>query len=267
MNNQVKRPVALVTGASSGIGRALAVLHAQRGGDLIVTARRQGALEKLKTELESENKDIRVTVIVADLSKPDGAQYVYDQVKASGLQVDYLINNAGVGGYGSVVDRNLQDDVNMIQVNVTSMVSLTHLFAADMVQRSSGGKILNVGSIAGFVPGPYQATYHATKAFVSSFTQAVDHELRNKGVTCTVLAPGVTDETEFYPSAHLEGTKLVQRPTNTAEGVAKIGYDAMLAGKLLVTCVWKDILLPFMPALLPRRTILKIAGDLYQKSD
>ena len=153
MSNQVRRPVALVTGASSGIGRALAVLHAQRGGDLIVTARRQGALETLKAELQNEHKDIRVTVIVSDLSKPDGAKFVYDQVKASGLQVDYLINNAGFGGYGSVVDRNLQDDLNIIQVNVSSMVSLTHLFAADMVQRTSGGKILNVGSIARTVPG------------------------------------------------------------------------------------------------------------------
>jgi uncharacterized protein len=205
MSNQVRRPVALVTGASSGIGRALAVLHAQRGGDLIVTARRQGALETLKAELQNEHKDIRVTVIVSDLSKPDGAKFVYDQVKASGLQVDYLINNAGFGGYRSVVDRNLQDDLNIIQVNVSSMVSLTHLFAADMVQRTSGGKILNVGSIAGFVPGPYHATYHGTKAFVSSFSQAVDHELREKGVTCTVLAPGVT-ETEFFRSAHLAGT-------------------------------------------------------------
>jgi uncharacterized protein len=267
MNNQVKRPVALVTGASSGIGQALAVLHAQCGGDLIVTARRQGALEKLKTKLESEHKGIHVAVVVADLSKPDGAQSVYDQVKVSGLQVDYLINNAGFGGYGSVVDRNLQDDLSMIQVNVTSMVTLTHLIADDMVQRTSGGKILNVGSIAGFVPGPYQATYHATKAFVSSFTQAVDHELRDKGVTCTVLAPGVTDETEFYQTAHLEGTKLAQGRTMSAEVVAKIGYNAMLAGKLLVISDWKDIFLPFAPAILPRRTILKIAEDLYQKSD
>jgi uncharacterized protein len=259
------RTVALVTGASSGIGRELAVLHARRGGDLIVTARRREALEKLKAELEEQHKGMQVAVIVADLSKPDGAQSVYDEVKALGLQVDYVINNAGFGGHGSVVDRDLQDDLNMIQVNVTSMVTLTHLFATDMVQRGSGGKVLNVGSIAGFMPGPYQATYFASKAFLSSYTQAVDQELRAKGVTCTVLAPGLT-ETEFVKAANLEGAKLAEGPALSAEVVAKIGYDAMLEGKLLATCDHTSTLLSWVTALLPRRAILKIGEDIHKKS-
>jgi uncharacterized protein len=259
------KAVALVTGASSGIGRELAVLHARRGGDLIVTARRRDALEKLKAELEQEHKGIQVAVIVADLSKADGAKSVYDQVKALGWQVDYVINNAGFGGHGSVVERNLQDDVNMIQVNVTSMVTLTHLFATDMVERGSGGKILNVGSIAGFMPGPYQATYFASKAFLSSYTQAVDQELRSKGVTCTVLAPGLT-ETEFVKAANLEGSQLAQGPALSAEVVAKIGYEAMLEGKLLATCDRTSTLLSWVTAFLPRRTLLKIGEDIHRKS-
>ena len=259
------KALALVTGASSGIGRELAVLHAKRGGDLIVTARRQDALERLKSELEQEHTGVQVTVVVADLSKADGAQSVYDQVKALGLQVDFLINNAGFGGHGSVVDRNLVDDLNMIQVNVTSMATLTHLFATDMVQRGSGGKIMNVGSIAGFMPGPYQATYFASKAFLSSYTQAVDQELRSMGVTCTVLAPGLTD-TEFVKAANLEGSQLAQGPALSAEVVAKIGYDAMLEGKLLVTCDRTSTFLSWVTALLPRRTILKIGEDIHRKS-
>jgi uncharacterized protein len=264
MANQAKRAVALVTGASSGIGRELAILHAKRGGDLIVTARRQDALQKLKADLEKEHKDIKVTVIVADLSKPDGAQSVYDQVKASGVQVDYVINNAGFGGHGSIIERNLQDDLNMIQVNVTSMLTLTHLFAADMVKQGSGGKILNVGSIAGLMPGPYQATYFASKAFLSSYTQAVDHELRSKGVTCTVLAPGVT-ETEFFQAANLEGSQMTKNKGQSAEYVARVGYDGMLAGKLFVACDRTTIFLSWMASLLPRRYLLKTVQDLHNK--
>jgi uncharacterized protein len=264
MANQAKRAVALVTGASSGIGRELAVLHAKRGGDLIVTARRQDALEKLKAELEKEHKGIQVKVVVADLSKQDGARSVYDQVKASGVQVDYVINNAGFGGHGSIVERNLQDDLNMIQVNVSSMVTLTHLFATDMVQRGSGGKILNVGSIAGLMPGPYQATYFATKAFLSSYTQAVDHELRDKGVTCTVLAPGVT-ETEFFQAANLEGSQMSKNKAQSAEYVARLGYDGMLAGKLFVACDRTTVLLSWFAGLMPRRSLLKTVEGLHSK--
>jgi uncharacterized protein len=264
MANQAKRAVALVTGASSGIGLELAILHAKRGGDLIVTARRQDALQKLKADLEKEHKDIQVAVIVADLSKPDGAQSVYDQVKASGVQVDYVINNAGFGGHGSVIERNLQDEVNMIQVNVTSMVTLTHLFAADLVKQSSGGKILNVVSIARLMPGPYQATYFASKAFLSSYTQAVDHELRSKGVTCTVLAPGVT-ETEFFQAANLEGSQMTKNKGQSAEYVARVGYEGMLAGKLFVACDRTTTFLSWMASLLPRRYLLKTVEDLHNK--
>jgi short-subunit dehydrogenase len=189
---------------------------------------------------------------------------VYDQVKKMGLEVEYLINNAGFGGHGSIVDRSLQDDLNMIQVNVSSVVALTHLFAADMVASGRGGKILNVGSIAGFMPGPYQAVYFASKAFLSSFSQAVDQELRGKGVTCTVLAPGVTD-TEFFAVANLEGAKMTKDPTMSAELVAEIGYKAMMDGTLVATCDSKATLLSWLTALLPRRFLLQIGEDIHRK--
>jgi hypothetical protein len=259
------RKLALVTGASSGIGRALAVLHASKGdGDLIVTARREDALKTLKADLERQHQGIRVEIVLADLSRSDGAQSVYDQVKKLGLEVDYLINNAGFGGHGSILDRSLQEDLSMIQVNVSSVVTLTHLFSADMVAGGKGGKILNVGSIAGFMPGPYQAVYFASKAFLSSFSQAVDQELREKGVTCTVLAPGVTD-TEFFAVANLEGAKMTKEPAMSAETVAEIGYSAMMEGRLVATCDYKATLLSWLTALLPRRLLLQIGEDIHRK--
>ena len=191
---------ALVTRASSGIGRELARYHASKGGDLILTARRAEELENLKAELEQKH-GITVATFPLDLGKIDGPQNLYDAVTAAGLQVDILIDNAGFGGHGLHIDRDLETDLAMIDLNVKSLVSLTHMFARDMASRG-GGKILNVGSTAGMIPGPLQAVYFATKAFVNSFSQAIDEELRDKGVTSTVLAPGGVS-TEFIDTAGL----------------------------------------------------------------
>lgn len=254
---------ALITGASSGIGAEFARYHAEKGGDLILTARRKDALEALKRELEAEHK-VAVHVFALDLGAEGGAQALYDQVKAAGLQVDVLINNAGFGGQGAHIDRRLDEELGMIDLNVKALVALTHLVVQDMVAKG-GGKILQVGSTAGFMPGPNQAVYFATKAFVKSFSEAIDQELRAKGVTSTVLAPGYV-ETEFAARANLEGTNLVKGGGKTPRQAAKHGYDAMMRGELVTV---NEGMLGFMVnwiiPLLPRRQVLKMVGAMQAK--
>lgn len=255
---------ALITGASSGIGQEFARYHAQQGGDVIIVARRKDALMALKTDLETQY-GITATVIAQDVGNPKGARALYAAVQKSGIKVDILINNAGFGGHGNFIERTLDDDLAMIDLNVNSLVTLCHLVGNDMVTQG-GGKILNVGSTAGMMPGPLQATYFATKAFVASFSQAIDHELRPQGVTCTVLAPGYV-ETEFAKTADLGGTGLVKQRGKTAAETAKIGYDAMMRGKLHVV---NETMLSFVTnwiiPLMPRRMALNIISKMQKKA-
>jgi len=220
---------ALITGASSGIGRAFAHYHASLGGDLIITARRAEALDTLKEELEAAH-GITVTCIPQDLGSVDHARTLYKAT--GGARIDVLINNAGFGGHGKFVDRALDDDLDMIDLNINALVTLCHLIGNDMIKRGDG-KILNVSSTAAHMSGPLQATYFATKAFVSSFSQAIAEEMRDTGVTVTALEPGAV-ATEFFDTANLTGTKLGTGSVATAQDVAKIGYDAMLDGELTV---------------------------------
>ena len=253
---------ALITGASAGIGTEFARYHAQRGGDLIIVARRREALEALKAEFEKEH-EVSVHVIAADLGSQAGAEQLIADVDALGVDVEILINNAGYGGHGTILDREASDDRAMIELNVQTLVALTHHFGAKMAERGKG-KILQVGSTAGFMPGPGQATYFATKAFVNSFSQAVDHELRPKGVTCTVLAPGYV-ETEFAKVANLEGTNLVKNGA-TPRSVAKIGYDAMRRGELvIINEKMLSFLMNWVVPFMPRRSTLKMVDRMQAK--
>lgn len=251
--------IALITGASSGIGRELARVHAARGGDLILVARRGDALSALKLELEAAHK-ITAHVIVQDVGGVEGAMSLYQTVTSAGHRVDILINNAGFGGQGEHLRRDFKDEQAMIDLNITALVTLTHAFGRDMVAQG-GGKILNVGSTAGFIPGPYQAVYFATKAFVNSFSQAIDHELRPQGVTCTVLAPGLV-ATEFVAVANLEGTGLAKQKAAKAGDVARMGYDAMMAGKpVLISDGPLRFMLNWIIPLIPRGLVVKMVGQ------
>lgn len=254
---------ALITGASSGIGMEFARYHASKGGDVIITARREGTLNTLKAELEQKH-GIEVHVFALDLGAQGGAEALYQKIKAAGLKVDILINNAGFGGQGMHIDRPLVDELGMIDLNVKALVALTHLVATDMVAQG-GGKILQVGSTAGFMPGPNQAVYFATKAFVKSFSEAIDQELRPRGVTSTVLAPGYV-ETEFAQTANLEGTKLVSGGGKTPASVAKHGYDAMMRGDLVtVNERGLGFLVNWVIPFLPRRQVLKMVQNMQAK--
>jgi short-subunit dehydrogenase len=229
-SNEAKRKVALVTGASSGIGKELARLHAKRGGDLVLVARSEGKLSELSAELTREH-GCRVTVIAEDLSQPSAPKEVYDAVKAAGIGVDYLINNAGFGGRGAFHERRWEDDLSMIHLNVIALTALTRLFLPDLVARKSG-RILNVSSTAGLMPGPLQAVYYATKAYVTSFSNAIAVELEGTGVTVTALLPGAT-ETEFARVADLDKTPLFANNRNASPAdVAKVGYEGMLRGEM-----------------------------------
>ena len=253
---------ALITGASSGIGAALARYHASKGGALILTARRQTALQDLQQEL-AQQYGCKIHVFALDLGAADGAIKLYQAVKSAGLRVDILINNAGFGGHGRHIDRDLGAEQAMIDLNVKALVTLTHEFGRDMVAQG-GGKILNVGSTAGFMPGPLQAIYFATKAFVNSFSQAIDQELRPKGVTCTVLAPGYV-ETEFAKVADLDGTDMVKSGASAAS-VAKHGHDAMMQGKLVTINDPKlSFALNWLIPLMPRRGVLKMTEKMQTK--
>ncbi|WP_085854682.1 SDR family NAD(P)-dependent oxidoreductase [Palleronia marisminoris] len=248
--------LALVTGASSGIGREIARLHAARGGDLIVTARREDALSALKAELEAAH-GITVHVVPLDLGAEGAADRLYETVRRMDLFPDILVNNAGFGGHGRMIDRDPAKDLAMIDLNVTALVTLCHRFGRDMAERGHG-RILNVGSAAGYFPGPLQATYFATKAFVNSFSQAIDHELRPRGVTCTLLAPGYV-ETEFAERADLRGSMMVKQGGTSAEAVARSGYEGMRKGAILRVAPW--IIAPvlrFVVPLVPRRILLSL---------
>ena len=254
---------ALITGASSGIGKELARYHASLGGNLIITARRKNELDALKDELQKAH-GVEVEVIAVDLGGENGAEKLINAIKKLKMDVNVLINNAGFGGHGIHIERDLVQEQAMIDLNIKSLVALTHYFGGEMLQ-NGGGKILNVGSIVGFMPGPNQAIYFATKAFVNSFSQAVDHELRQKGVTCSVLVPGLV-ETEFLKSANLEGTKMLKAGGKTAKTVAKIGYDGMLKGKLVIFNEMKwSLLLGWVFPFMPRRMVLKAIGDAQSK--
>ncbi len=245
------KKLALITGASSGIGKELARIHASKNGDLILVARRSEELEQLKKELE-EKHAIKVWIFLKDLTSKGAAKEVYEFTKSNQLEIDYLFNNAGFGGHGFFVDRPIAKDLEMIDLNVSALVELSHLFLQDMKKRKAG-KILNTASTAGFLPGPLQATYFATKAFVVSFSEALAHELKPHNISVTALCPGPV-KTEFEKTAGMTGGNLFEKAAS-AKSTAEKGYRAMEKGKVI--CISDPILnmllryiLPFFPKFL-----------------
>lgn len=222
------KKVALITGASAGIGKDLANIHAEKGGDLVLVARRKDKLETLKNELENKH-GIKVMVIARDLGGAEAAKEIYDKVKKAGIEIEYLINNAGFGGRGKFHERAWEQDLNMINLNVVALTALTRFFLPDFVARNSG-KILNVSSTASFMPGPLQAVYFATKAYVTFFSNAIAEELYDTNITVTNLMPGAT-ETEFASVSGMDKTSMFNK-TVSARSVAEDGYNGMLKGKL-----------------------------------
>jgi short-subunit dehydrogenase len=220
--------LALITGASSGIGLELAKCFAREGHDVILVAEDRDGLESAAREIGSSASG-SVKSIVADLSTIEGCRAVYDEVMRSGREIDILVNNAGVGVYGKFTETNLEEEISMIELNTISFVALTKFFAPRMADRGAG-RILMTASVASKMPTPYLTVYGATKAFVYEFAQGLRQELKDAGVTVTALMPGPTD-TNFFERAHAEDSKILDEKLTDPADVAAAGYAALMKGE------------------------------------
>ena len=260
--NHSRRSTALITGASSGIGRELARLMAQHGHDVVLVARTAERLEALAKDLEQRH-GVNAVSLSADLSEGDSAQRIYAEVRRRAIDIDVLVNNAGFNVYGPFMRTDLGSEKRMIQVNVLALMALTKLFGRDMVARGAG-RILNIGSTASFAPAPFDSLYAASKAFVLSFSEAIAEELRGTGVTVTVLCPGPT-RTEFAARAGMADTKIFSGPLMSAQQVASIGYNALVRGQTTVITGFANKLLVWSMRLSPRAMVVRIAKGLMSR--
>ena len=222
-------PTALITGASSGIGRALAYEFAAHGYDLVLVARNAEALGEVARTM---SRPAGVQIIAADLAQPGSATSLVEQLSARAIQIDVVVNNAGFGLQGEFTQLPLERQLEMIQLNVTTLTELTRLLLPAMVERRSGG-VLNVASTAAFQPGPLMSVYYATKAYVLSFTEGIAEEVSDRGVKVTCLCPGPT-ETQFAQRAQMTGTNLFKGGAMSVEDVARAGFEGWNAGTVVV---------------------------------
>ncbi len=257
------RPVALVTGASSGIGAALAREAAKDGYDLVLVARRREPMQALAAELNAGGAD--VTVISADLGQAGAAASLVQILEQRGIVVEVLINNAGVGDNGPFYKADTQRIAAMLQVNIVALTELTRLLLPAMIARRRG-RIMLVASTAAFQPGPGMAVYYASKSYVLSFGQAIDYELRGTGVTVTTLCPGPT-ESEFAQVAHMEGVGLFNSPMPimSAAEVAQHGFQGLKQGRRVVITGAVNKLLASSSRLSPMSMLLFIANRVNSK--
>ena len=252
---------ALVTGASSGIGHSMAQILASWGCALTITARRLDRLEQLAAELKKAH-DVDVRCVALDLSQPGSARALFDDTQAAGERIDIVINNAGFGHYVEFAASDWQRNADMLQLNITSLVELTHGYLGEMVSRDRPAYILNVSSIAAFQPVPYFASYAATKVYVRNFSEALSYELRKSNVKVSCLCPGGT-RTEFMEVA--EQGKLpaiAEMSMLSADQVAKIGLLAMLRGRRGIVSGGMNKLSCWLTRLIPRRTAAGMAANI-----
>ena len=246
------RPVTLITGASAGIGVALARVFARNGHALALVARREDRLQKLADEIAATGAR-RPLVIVADLAKPEAGRTVGEALKAQGAEPQYVVNNAGFGLVGLAATRERDEELQMIDVNMRALTDLSLAFV-DSLARHKGG-VLNVGSMAGFLPGPGMAVYYATKAYVLSFSEALHSELKPQGVRVTVVCPGPVP-TEFAERAGLKESLAPALLTQTAEQVAEEGYRGLMRGQRVVVPGLANKLVSLLIRVVPRRILL-----------
>lgn len=243
---------ALITGASGGIGFEFVKLFANEGYNLVVIARNEKKLIEIKRNFPT----IKVTVISKDLSKPNAVNEIINEMNAQNITVDVLVNNAGFGLLGAFEDLSIEQQLNMIQLNISSLTELTYQLLPQL-KKSKAGKILNVASTAAFQPGPNMAVYYATKAFVLSFSEALAEELIDYSITVTTLCPGAT-KTNFSSVAKVENTKMFSNAMRS-DVVAKQGFDSLMRGeRVVITGVFNKVG-AIAAKFLPRRTAAKVA--------
>lgn len=261
-SNPKRRPTALITGASAGIGAELAKVFAAHDHDLVLVARRRDTLEALAGQLEGKH-GITVTVIVDDLGDSEAPERIFAAVRDARIDVDVLVNNAGFGLGGEFSETPIEREMTMVQVNVTSLMQLTKLFVAPMLRRRAG-YVMNVASTAAFFPGPMMSVYYATKAFVLSFSQALAEELAKSGVTVSCLCPGPT-QTEFAEVAKIKTVKLFALDLADARDVAEFGYRAMMAGWRVAVPGARNKLLVQAQRLVPRRLVARAVRKMQER--
>ena len=255
------RKTALITGASFGIGQELARIFAREGYSLVLVARTADKLRQLASELEKAH-GARSLILASDLAAPGAAAYVHDQTARADITVDVLVNNAGFGQFGLFAENELEECLQQIQLNITTLTHLTRLYLPEMLTRKSG-RILNVASTAAFQPGPLMAVYYATKAYVLHFSEAIANELQGSGVTVTCLCPGPT-VTEFHKRANMLSSRMLQFGAMDARTVAEDGYRALIAGKPVAISGFKNWLLAQSVRFSPRRLVIAIARKLQE---
>jgi uncharacterized protein len=253
---------ALITGASSGIGYELARLFARDGYNLVLVARNQKQLVQIADELK-EKHGVSVKVIAKDLSAVSAPEEVFTELQQESIEIDVLVNNAGVATYGLFSETDLGAELRMMQVNIVTLTHLTKLLLPGMLQRRRG-KILNVASTAAFQPGPLMAAYYATKAYVLSFSEALANELHGTGVNVTVLCPGPT-ESGFQKSAHMEDSKLFSGSVMGAQTVARIGYRGLMTNKTLVIPGLRNKILVEVVRFVPRNVVTRVVRNLQER--
>lgn len=251
-----ERKRVLITGASSGIGYEFSKIFAKNDYDLVLVARSSEQLQMIADEICSIY-NVTVKVIAKDLSTVNSAEEIYFEIAKDSGTIDILINNAGIQVYGPFSETNMEDELRMINVNLIALTRLTKLFLKDMAKRGNG-KILNVGSTGSFAPGPLNAVYCATKAYVLSFSEAIAEEASGTGVTITTLCPGAT-KTGFAKRANIENIRLFKSRVMEASEVAEIGYRALMKGSITVVAGIRNKLTAFSIRMTPRRIVTKIS--------
>ena len=256
---------ALITGASSGIGLELAELFAKNRTNLVLVARSETRLQELADRLQKQY-GIKVSILAKDLSNYDTAKEIFDWCGSQGIFIDFLINNAGFGDFGMFAESKWEKQLQMINLNITTLTYLTHLFLPSMVKRKRG-RVLNVASTAAFQPGPLMAVYYATKAYVLHFSEAIANELSGTGVTVTALCPGAT-ESGFQAAADMQESKLVKgRKLPSSRDVAQYGYKAMMQGKTVAIHGTMNFLMANSVRFTPRNLVVKVARMVQDKSN
>ncbi|RAV27778.1 SDR family NAD(P)-dependent oxidoreductase [Sinomicrobium soli] len=250
---------ALITGASSGIGKIFAYELAKKGINLVLTARSENKLSQISSDLISKF-EIKVSYIIADLSNPTSAKTIVDQLINKNIMVDLLVNNAGIGQWANFLDESMETYTSTIHLNITSLVSLTHLLLPQMLHHKNGG-IVNIASGAALQPGPYMAVYAASKAFVLSFSEALYGEYVDKGITVTAICPGNTP-TEFQKTANANTEGI---PGTTPEQVVKDSVKALLKRESNKIVGTSNYLLSFVPRILPRKTVINLVKNMMNK--
>jgi short-subunit dehydrogenase len=255
-----KGKTALITGASSGIGKALAEALAKRGARVIITARSEAGLNAVAEGLRAARAPL-VEVIALDLAAPGGAAKLAEAVKAKGLEVDLLVNNAGFGKWGEFVSVDAATDAEMVQLNITALVELCHLFLPPMIARGDGG-IINVASVAAFTPVPWAAVYSATKSFVLNFSEALFAEYEDRGVHVLALCPGGTQSNFAAVASNTPGA--AAPGLDTAESVAEAGLKAFLSKRTYLITGKGNGRVAMLPRLLSRKRVARMVGNIWK---